>query len=107
MKQLSELDISPTPWRIIPYAESTESKIPIFGEIESSGENIFSEGLARYADARIMKAAPKMYELIYDAMGTCKTCSRECSDCPNHNAIWIQRARDILAEAAGESEVKR
>ena len=64
MKRLEELGISKTPWKVIPYGESTDSKMPTNGDIGfANGETLYLRDggitLPTIADARLIAASPK------------------------------------------------
>lgn len=98
MRKLSELGISPAPWKI--------------GK-DSSGWIIVRDARGMYAatpdgdekteaisNARLIAAAPKLYQALYKITKE-QECGRDCSKCKNDGCV-IQECRAALAEAAGE-----
>ena len=103
MKTLEQLGISPAPWNpaddgmgyndILCNAPVTE---------DSEGENIIAETVGA-KDARLMAAAPKLYEACYEML-------RYYYE-QNTNTTVFNTALELMkqaeAEAAGESEVTK
>lgn len=113
MKQLSELGISPTPWKVGNII-SKRYGTKVATSINSAGnEPVFIEGdlWIKITDARLIAAAPKMYEALRELYitsieplgGTREEREKQCERYENalHNALAV------LAAAAGESEVKK
>ena len=102
MKTFEQLGISPTPWtKDGDIVDDGEGRV-IFNAYEDDD----------YANARLIAAAPDLYEALREAiLAECIGC-RYCGphpkyECDNHDcrqapAKW----RAALAKAAGESEVK-
>ena len=112
MKNLEELGISPAPWKVVPYGESTNSKVATHGDVEfANGESAFMKdggvNLQKIADTRLVAAAPELYECLREAViGMCHDCDNyEDDGCVNTaGACYVQRWRKALAEAI---EIKR
>lgn len=123
MKTLEQLGISPAPWNVgdaIPYFEEhvvyTENHRHNDGsrhnKVIATCNQYFEE---RIADARLIAAAPDMYEALYEAVKEkCTECHQindyesdigiewqMCEGCP------VKKWRAALAKAAGENEVKQ
>lgn len=103
MKTVEQLGLK-TPWQLFPYGPSTKSTVATHGDIETAdGRSFFPNGeFPEIQDARMMKAAPKLYEFLTEAV------EMQCNDCQGGDCYNCQigRWRDALAEAAGE-EIKR
>ena len=116
MLKLSELKISPWPWNVVSYGESTNSKVATHGDVEfANGESAFmkdgSVSLQKIADAHLISASPDMYKTEYDLVdvierlmngwsGTCDTPSQD------EVVAALEAAKKALSKAAGE-EVAR
>lgn len=98
MKKLEELGISPTPWQM---------KF-VMGNRVFDGEGIEicdSDCVYSKSNARIIAAAPKMYEALHGLLEiVCDYCKSryngtdgKCFECPR-----VSKARSALAEAAGQ-----
>ena len=101
MKQLSELGISPTPWTArhngrggISYVVYDANNIPI--------------NIACRPDAIIIKAAPKMYERLRQSTNEIECVIQFVKNKDIKAALreLAEGNKAVLAEAAGESEVK-
>ena len=111
MKKLEELGISPAPWRIcdercldgsIVGVESSDKKSDLV-----AGDIVITE-----ANARLIAAAPELYDALYEAVEEkCTECHQindyesdigvewqMCKGCP------VKKWRDALAKASGEEE---
>lgn len=106
MKRLEELGISPTPWNIL-YGEfpaECGGGMYVDGIVERNG----CTRVDRYvviADARLIAAAPELYECLRDAIESyCDGCNdfigrdQKCEPCECKARKW----RAVLAKAAGE-----
>ena len=103
--KLKELGISPTPWKVIPYAESTDSKVPTSGDIYfANGEVMFLRDggvdLPKIADARMIAASPKLYAAC------CEMLEYYHSPRTNLTAFYegLALMKEAVREASGEEE---
>lgn len=106
MKKLEELGISKAPWGTY----QTKKEVAVTTSVEGFGdlESALCRGPRRKSNARLIKAAPKLYECLSEAVeDKCHFCVADederrelCDQCIV--ADW----KDALAEAAGESEVQ-
>ena len=102
MKTLEQLGISPVPWtKAGDIVDDNEGRV-IFNAYEDDD----------YANARLMAAAPKLYEALREAIiEICLKC-KHCSGYPSYNyantktGCFVEKWRDVLAEAAGEEAKK-
>lgn len=113
MKTVEQLGLK-TPWQLFPYGPSTKSTVATHGDIETAdGRSFFPNGeFPEIQDARMMKAAPKLYEHLRVAV------IDKCRQCPNCNTrdgyacvmlvdkCYVKKWRAALAEAAGEDSSK-
>lgn len=109
MKKLSELGISPAPWKIGRYREKTTGK-PYSNVNSATGAYVAAA--PSDADKRIIAAVPKMYAALWDVcFGPSKTTN--CAKCGGnlHGGVEycsktcrLYKARAALAEASGEGE---
>lgn len=108
MKKLSELKISPTPWRVVTVngrLHSVEASPRFVGDLMSVA-TVCSLHNGRNADARLIAAATELYQELWfqcfgnTGVGNCHNCKGaelgNCKECPLGNA------RAALAKASGE-----
>lgn len=113
MKSIEELNISPWPWKV--RHENHGSFVTSDGGSQSvafcAEESCFKDGKVtrtpRKRNARLISAAPEMYECLREAVNeSCKMCySYKFDDqchLSKHDSCFIQRWRAALAKAAGE-----
>lgn len=100
MKRLDELGISPAPWKC-----ETNDQSEFIGILNGRGFYVakFAYDI-RPSDARLFGAAPKMYKALYDILPIAR--NRMPSQPTLEEIEVLQNAEAVLAEAAGESEVK-
>lgn len=95
MKKLSELKISPEPWKLNDHATILDSNSVVIS---------VQYGPYNWNNARLIAAAPKLYEAVYDLLEIVGNVSEYIGvDCDAMNNV--EKARAALADAAGESEV--
>ena len=107
MKTLEQLGISPAPWsakNLLGYRVFNHERFEL-----CDSDSVFS-----LADARLIAAAPELYEALYEAVKEkCTECHeindyesdigiewKMCKGCP------VKKWRAALAKASGESEVR-
>ena len=98
MKKLSELKISPAPWKLCRDGEIVHGN----GYSLMDGDGCF----VLKSDARLIAAAPELYECLREAVEEkCRTCIVDgngvCRVKEGHRC-HIERWRQALAKAAGE-----
>ena len=106
MKKLEELGISPTPWEIGRCSNGWNIVLDAKGKYAATPDG--DEETEAISNARLIKAAPRLYECLKEAVeDKCHFCVADederrelCDQCIV--ADW----KDALAEASGESEVK-
>lgn len=92
LKKLEELGISPAPWKVIPYT--------LCGDICFANEEtmfLSDRGIEppKIADARLIAAAPDMYDALWDLLfgktGYCNVCRGHelgnCKECDYGKAM--------------------
>ena len=100
MKKLEELGISPGPWKTLDTCIGDSKHI-------TNGNKIIAMGVEN-EDARLIAAAPELYRCMRERV--MHLCVFNCGECPIHcpkkpGECHVQKWRDALAKAAGESEV--
>ena len=107
MKSIEELDISPTPWKVrtephgsfVTDSNGSQSVAFCCEESVCSGGEVTHT--PRKMNARLIAAAPDLYDALRLACGSCIDCCEDCSDCINFNRSWMPTARAALAKAGG------
>ncbi len=98
MKKLEELGISPAPWNV-----KKESS----GYYIANAEDTGVASLVRYysnlecikADARLIAAAPELYDALHDVVAYCESTHLVPSE---RFGKVLEKAKSALAKAAGE-----
>ena len=102
MKALEQLGISPTPWS---NTVETEKPFEINSVWDARNGCILSGGYSESLnDARLIAAAPDLYEALYDVVDYCESTHLVPSE---RFGKVLAKVKAALAKAAGESEVKK
>lgn len=102
MKALEQLGISPTPWS---NTVETEKPFEINSVWDARNGCILSGGyFESLNDARLIAAAPDLYEALYDVVDYCESTHLVPSE---RFGKVLAKVKAALAKAAGESEVKK
>ena len=97
MKTLEELDISPVPWSNI---VGTEKPFEINSVWDARNGCILSGGYAQSVnDARLIAAAPELYEALYDVVAYCESTHLVPSE---KFGKVLAKVKAALAKAGGE-----
>lgn len=108
MKTVDELGISPMPWRVGDYDKFEDDReIRCDSTLRKNGSKVVAECNYHFPeyknDARLISAAPELYDCLRSAtIAECRGCTHK-SDC--HDYIIpcpIRRWRKALAKASGE-----
>ena len=103
MKTLEQLGISPSPWSI-EYDDTIDRVVNI---LDANNKIIVETDYGFYPpelpDARLMKAAPKLYVACYEML---RYYYEQNTNTTVFN-IALELMKQAVAEAAGESEVKK
>ena len=95
MKTLEQLGVSPAPWRINDHASVLDRYFEII-----SGQY----GPYNWHNASLIAAAPELYDMLQSLV---EYIDRECIPCGETACELMAAAHNVLAKAAGESEVER
>ena len=103
MKKLEQLGISPAPWRHTPADEYTHAGIDDANGrgVGETYEIAGKDETAETANARLIAAAPKLYEACYEML-------RYYYEQNTNTTVFntaLELMKQAVAEAAGESEV--
>ena len=103
MKTLEQLGISPAPWRHTPADEWTHAGIDDANGrgVSETSEIAGKDETAETANARLISAAPKLYEACYEML-------RYYYEQNTNTTVFntaLELMKQAVAEAAGESEV--
>ena len=100
MKTIEQLNISPTPWT---NTINTEKPFEINSVWDARNGCILSGGYSESLnDARLIAAAPDLYEALYDVVAYCESTHLVPSE---RFGKVLARVKAALAKASGESEV--
>ena len=100
MKTLEQLNISSTPWT---NTINTEKPFEINSVWDSRNGGILTGGYTESLnDARLIAAAPDLYEALYDVVAYCESTHLVPSE---RFGKVLARVKAALAKASGESEV--
>ena len=101
MKTIEQLNISPTLWT---NTINTEKPFEINSVWDARNGCILSGGYSESLnDARLIAAAPDLYEALYDVVAYCESTHLVPSE---RFEKVLARVKAALAKASGESEVK-
>ena len=102
MKTIEQLNMSPTPWT---NTINTEKPFEINSVWDARNGGILTGGYTESLnDARLIAAAPDLYEALYDVVAYCESTHLVPSE---RFGKVLARVKAALAKAAGESEVER
>ncbi len=107
MKRLDELGVSPAPWRTERFSpESTENGRDINDDLSDPVGFTFSVNPHSIADARLIAAAPSLYECLREAVERrCGWCAWNDGSEPTICAKCdVPRWRKALEKAGGADE---
>lgn len=104
MKPIEELNISPWPWSLESY-ETTDTHYVI--DFIDQEVVRFCKKSSGKKNARIMSAAPDMYECLLEAVeDKCRKCKAEwygeCVTADGKDCEMVAKWKSVLAKAAGE-----
>lgn len=97
MLKLSELKISPAPWSFVKSNRDYEVS-------DSEDFGLSYEDRYELPDARLIAAAPDLYEALYDVVAYCESTHLVPSE---RFGKVLAKVKAALAKAAGESEAER
>ena len=105
MKTLEQLGISPAPWKHTPADEYTHAGIDDANGrgVGETYEIAGKDETAETANARLIAAAPKLYEACYEML-------RYYYEQNTNTTVFntaLELMKQAVAEAAGESEVEK
>ena len=102
MKTLEQLGISPTPWNEKSWATPDDYGHDISDyNHKSICDMRLLQGKTRIPNARLIAAAPELYEALYDVIAYCESTHLVPSE---RFGKVLAKVKAALAKAAGESE---
>ena len=104
MKTLEQLGISPAPWKYIGYHYHRNGEYIHLGEVWVKGGKHKIVVDISQPDARLIAAAPELYDMLQSLV---EYIDRECIPCGETACELMAAAHNVLAKAAGESEVEK
>ena len=104
MKTLEQLGISPAPWKYVGYHYHRNGEYIHLGEVWVKGGKHKIVVDISQPDARLIAAAPELYDMLQSLV---EYIDRECIPCGETACELMAAAHNVLAKAAGESEVEK
>ena len=104
MKTLEQLGISPAPWKYIGYHYHRNGEYIHLGEVWVKGGKHKIVVDISQPDASLIAAAPELYDMLQSLV---EYIDRECIPCGETACELMAAAHNVLAKAAGESEVEK
>ena len=102
MKTLEQLGISPAPWNARKVRR--EEGFTDFEVYDDNGNYVLFDGDAGFANCNLIAAAPELYDTLQSHV---EYIDRECIPCGETACELMAAAHNVLAKAAGESEVEK
>lgn len=115
MKKLEELGISPAPWELWNVSGMFNKLVNLRDNYEVAKAqdgsevhfcSLLKDKAANLANARIIAAAPELYECLREEFEKICTNDGKCTDCQFVGQCRVKKWRTALAKASGEGDVK-
>lgn len=103
MKTLEQLGISPAPWSVTPNNFGSDDVTANDSTVVVAYEPPFEEAKDSI-NKRLIAAAPELYDTLQSLV---EYIDRECIPCGETACELMAAAHNVLAKAAGESEVEK